>query len=125
MSVSLKLGLAGTETELPENSRIFSSESSELIKNEGRSVNGTLHTDFIGYKRTFIITWDVISEADKNSIETTIKEQLIGEFLSFIKTSEDGTPETIEVSGILGAFGALVPGVSFYNYQAAITLVEV
>lgn len=126
MSQSLKLGLSGSETELPEGSRIFSNESNELLKIEDRSVDGTLHTDFVAYKRTFAITWDVYTEETKLILEGHIKSQITnGSYLSFIKTDQSGTPETIVVSAELGDQGALVPKDVFYNYSTTITLREV
>lgn len=126
MGQSLKLGLAGAETELPEGSRVFSNESNELLILEDRAVDGTLHTDFVAYKRTFVITWDVYSESTKLILEGYVKSQITnGSYLSFIKTSEDGTPETIEVSVSLGDQGALLPSNVFYNFGTTLTLKEV
>lgn len=121
---SLKLGEVGAEIELPTKSRSFGGERSQIIKKEGRSVNGTLHSDYSAYKRTFRIGWETITEDNKKVLEDVVKLQLTGVELNFIRTDKTGTPENISVSATLGGFGALNPRGEYFYYGTGLTLEE-
>lgn len=125
MSQSLKIGTQGNETELPIKSRQFSSISPEIIKQSERSINGTLNTDYINYKETFVVSYDVISEADRLTLETIIKEQTTnGNELFFIYTNSAGTPTTKAVDVTLDTIGSEIPRDGYYYNGTRLVLVE-
>ena len=68
MSQILQLGLSGSETTLPTDSRSFTSFDNALISSEDRSADGTLHTDFVNSKEGYIINYGVVTEANKDVI---------------------------------------------------------
>jgi hypothetical protein len=125
MSQSLKLGLAGFETELPIESRINAGEENELIEVSAQAVSGKIHTDFTDIRRVFTIQWDVNTQATKKILMDHVKSQISNNaFLSFIQTDKDDIEETIQVKATVPSFGTLLPSGEFYNFGTALILTE-
>ena len=122
----LKLGLSGSEITLPTESRSFVSSDNVLISTEGRSADGTLHTDFTNTKEGFTIGYAVISEANKTIITDIYKLQITnGSFLSFIYTVQSGATVTKTVKMSPPSFGSIVIRDIYYHNGVTINLEEV
>jgi hypothetical protein len=88
----LQLGLSGSETTLPTESRTNNQGASTYNKRSARSANQTLHTDFLPKKGNWSIAWGVISEADRDAIIAIIDlQESTPSFLSFKYTDEAGS----------------------------------
>lgn len=112
----LKLGLSGSETTLPTESRINQQGADTPFFNESRSASKTLHVDFIATKENWTIVWDVISLSDYETVNTIVKQQYTGTFLSFIYTDSAGAETTKTVRVTVGDKGNLVQQSTwFYN----------
>lgn len=126
MSQILQLGLSGSEVTLPTESRSFTGFDNALISTEGRSANGTLHTDFTNNKEGFTITYAVVTEANKDVITNIYKLQISnGSFLSFIYTIQSGAEVTRTVKMSAPSFGPVVVKDVFYHNGVTINLEEV
>ncbi|MCK4816791.1 hypothetical protein KA005_13560, partial [bacterium] len=117
MSQVLQLGLSGAETTLPTDSRSFVNFDNALISTDGRSADGTMHTDFINSKEAFTIVYAVVSEANKDIITDIFKLQITNAtFLSFKYTIQSGATVTRTVKMSAPSFGAvLVKDVYYHN----------
>jgi hypothetical protein len=126
MAQVLKLGLTGSETTLPSQSRRFNTSGNSLISTEGRAADGTLHVDFVNSKRSFSISYAVVSETNKDLITSIYQLQISnGSFLSFIYTDESGSDVTVTVKMSAPVFGAINPKNTFYYNGTSIELEEV
>ena len=126
MSQILQLGLSGSETTLPTESRSFTAFDNALISTEGRSADGTLHTDFTDNKEGFVIVYAVVTEANKDVITNIYKLQISnGTFLSFIYTIQSGATVNKTVKMSPPSFGAVVVKDIFYHNGVTINLEEV
>lgn len=126
MSQILQLGLSGSETTLPTESRSFTAFDNALISTEGRSADGTLHADFTNNKQGFVITYGVETEATKDIIFNIYQLQITnGTFLSFIYTIQSGATVNKTVKMSAPSFGAVVVKDVFYHNGVTINLEEV
>lgn len=126
MIQTLKLGLTGSETELPSESRINDQGSDTPFLIEARSVNGTLHTDFISLKENHNVSWEVISVADYEIVNNIIKLQYTnGSFLNFIYTDSAGLEISLEVRASVTEKGRLVQVGDYYYGGCALTMEQV
>jgi len=126
MSQILQLGLSGSETTLPTESRSFTSFDNALISTEGRSADGTLHTDFTANKEAFTISYGVVTEANKDVITNIYKLQITnGTFLSFKYTIQSGATVTRTVKMSAPSFGAVLVKDVYYHNGVTINLEEV
>jgi len=126
MSQILQLGLSGSEVTLPTESRSFNSFDNALISTEGRSADGTLHTDFTNNKEGFSISYAVVTEANKDMITNLYKLQITnGSFLSFIYTIQSGATVSKTVKMSAPSFGAVLVKDVYYHNGVTISLEEV
>jgi len=126
MSQVIQLGLSGSETTLPTDSRSFTSFDNALISSEGRSADGTLHTDFTNSKEAYIIIYSVVTEANKDVITNIFKLQISNAtFLSFKYTIQSGATVTRTVKMSAPSFGAVVVKDVFYHNGVTINLEQV
>ena len=126
MSQVLQLGLSGSETTLPTESRSFTAFDNALISTEDRSADGTLHTDFTNNKEGFTIAYAVVTEANKTIITDIYKLQITnGSFLSFKYTIQSGATVTKTVKMSAPSFGAVVVKDVYYHNGVTINLEEV
>jgi len=122
----LKLGLLGSETTLPTESRVNNQGSPTYNKVSARSANQTLHTDFLPKKLNWSISWDIISQTDYNTISTIIDlQESTPDYLSFIYTNQEGVETTKTVEAEITSLGALVQRDVYFYSGLTITLVEV
>lgn len=122
----LKLGLSGSETTLTSESRINTQGADTPYYNESRSVNKTLHVDFIATKHNWSISWDVISKANYDIINAIVALQYSsGTFLSYIETDSDGIESTYTVRVTVSSLGTLVQTGDYYYSGFGLTLEEV
>ena len=123
---TIQLGLSGSETTLPTESRSFTSFDNALISTEGRSADGTLHTDFTNNKEGFTIAYGVVTEANKTVITDIYKLQISnGSFLSFKYTTQSGATVSKTVKMSAPSFGAVVVRDTYYHNGVTISLEEV
>lgn len=116
MTQVLKLGLLGSETTLPDESRINEQGADTPFFNEARSANKTLHTDFIATKENHTISWEVISISDYDLVNNIIKLQYSGNELNFIYTDSIGTETNITARATVTNKGTLIQcGEYFYQ----------
>ena len=126
MSQILQLGLSGAETTLSESSRVFSAFGNEGKSVTGNSADGTRHTDFIGRKRSYSITYTEPKETLKDQITGFYDLQVSnGSFLSFIYTDKDDAEIQTDVEMLAPNFGQLKPKADYYYGSVTIELVEV
>ena len=126
MSQVLQLGLSGSETTLPTESRSFTSFDNALISTEGRSADGTLHVDFTNNKQGFTVNYAVYTEATKDIIFNIFQLQITnGSFLSFIYTVQSGATVTKTVKMSPPSFGSIVIRDTYYHNGVTINLEEV
>ena len=123
---TIQLGLSGSETTLPTESRSFTSFDNALISTEGRSADGTLHTDFTNNKEGYTIAYAVVTEANKTVITDIYKLQISnGSFLSFKYTTQSGATVTKTVKMSAPSFGSTVIRDIYYHNGVTISLEEV
>jgi len=126
MSQILQLGLIGSETTLPTESRSFTSFDNALISTEGRSADGTLHVDFTSNKEAFTIVYGVVTEANKTIFTNIYKLQITNaSFLSFKYTTQSGATVTRTVKMSAPSFGAVVVKDIYYHNGVTINLEQV
>ena len=126
MSQVLQLGLSGSETTLPTESRSFTSFDTALISTTGRSADGTKHTDFTNSKEGFTIVYAVVTEANKDVITDIFKLQTTnGSFLSFKYTIQSGATVTKTVEMSAPSFWAVLVKDVYYHNGVTINLEEV
>ena len=122
----LKLGLPGSETTLPTESRINEQGAPSYFKKSARSANKTLHIDYIAKKLNWSISWEVISEANFNIISAIIDLQYSRPSnLSFIYTTENGTEVAKTVDVEITNKGALMQRDVYYDSGLSLSIVEV
>jgi len=122
----LKLGLPGSETTLPTESRINEQGAPTYFKNTARSANKTLHIDYIAKKLNWSISWSVISETDFNIISAIVDLQYsTPSTLSFIYTTENGTEVSKTVDVEITDKGALMQRDTYYDSGLSLSIVEV
>ena len=122
----LQLGLSGSETTLPTESRINEQGAPTYNKRSARSSNQTLHTDFLPKKGNWAITWTVISETDRDAIIAIVDlQESTSSFLSFKYTDAAGSFTTKTVEAEITAIGGLIQKDIFYDNGLSISLVEV
>ena len=123
---TLQLGLSGSESTLPTESRVNEQGASTYNKRSARSANGTLHTDFLPKKGNWSISWGVISETDRDAIIAIIDlQESNGVFLSFKYTDAAGSFTTKTVEAEITAIGALIQRDTYFDNGLSISLVEV
>jgi hypothetical protein len=99
MLQTLRLGLVGSESLLPSESRTFNTVGITEFSRSGRSIDGTLRKDFINNKRTFTVSWDVLPQASLDLIESIYQLQFSnGTFLNFIVSDKIGGTRNYTVS---------------------------
>ncbi len=126
MSQVIQLGLAGSEVTLPTESRSFDAFDNALISTEGRSADGTLHTDFIANKEGFVLNYAVYTEATKDIILNIYKLQISNAtFLSFKYTIQSGATVTRTVKMAPPSFGAVLVKDVWYHNGVSINLEQV
>ena len=126
MSQVIQLGLTGAETTLATESRSFDAFDNALISTEGRSADGTLHTDFIANKEGFVITYAVVTEANKDVITNIYKLQITNAvFLSFKYTIQSGATVTRTVKMSPPSFGPVLVKDVWYHNGVTINLEQV
>ena len=122
----LQLGLSGSEVTLPTESRSNEAFGNALISSDGRSANGTLHTDFINSKESYIINYGVVTEANKDVITNIFKLQISEPaFLSFKFTIQSGATVTRTVKMLAPSFGPIVVKDIYYSNGVTINLEQV
>ena len=122
----LKLGIAGSETTLITESRTNQQGAPTSITKDARSANGTLHTGFVRLYDNWSINWDVMTEANYNTLLAIILLQYsTPTFLSYIYTDGAGTPITKTVRATMTNKGSLVQKDIFYYAGVSIQLEEV
>jgi hypothetical protein len=122
----LQLGLSGSETTLPTESRTNNQGASTYNKRSARSANQTLHTDFLPKKGNWSITWGVISETDRDAVIAIIDlQESTPSFLSFKYTDEAGAFTTKTVEAEISSQGALIQRDEYFDSGLSISLVEV
>ena len=123
---TIQLGLSGSEVTLPTESRAFTSFDNALISTEGRSADGTLHTDFTNNKEGYTIAYGVVTEANKDVLTNIYKLQITnGSFLSFKYTIQSGATVTKTVKMSAPSFGAVLVKDVYYHNGVTINLEEV
>lgn len=121
----LKLGLAGSEQTLPTKSRINNQGTPLQLYQQAESINGTVHTDFIGIKQPFSITWETISNTDVEAVEAIILLQYTnGTHLSFIYTDAEGTETTKTVFAEITSKGTLLQRDEYFTSGFSLGLKE-
>lgn len=126
----LKLGLPSFEITLPDpsqGSRIFIGPNTEEISKTGRAVDGTRKKDYVNTKKSFIIEYGALSEANVKVLEGIYALQAANPTinLNFIYTEQAATPITISVYMSPIDRGVVKPiGVFYYN-DIKIELTEV
>ena len=121
----LKLGLIGLEQELPSKSRINGQGTPLQIYQQSQSINGTVNTDFIGIKESWAISWEVISETDRQFIRDIVNLQYDnGSHLNFIYTDEEGTENEKVVFAEIASKGELLQRDYFYTNGYGLVLKE-
>ena len=122
----LKLGVAGSETALPSESRVNEQGADTPYFNESRSASKKLHVDFITTKQNWGVSWGVISEDDYNTINAIVQLQYSGGVsLSFIYTNQDQTEITTEVRATITSKGSVIPRDKYFYNGLSISLEEV
>jgi hypothetical protein len=102
MLQTLRLGITGSESLLPSESRTFNTIGITEFSRQGRSIDGTLRKDFINNKKTFTVSWDVLAQDNLDLIESIYQLQFTSGFLNFIVSDKTGGTTNYTVS--LGAF---------------------
>lgn len=126
MNQSVKLGLSGAESELPELSRALRSVKREEIKQQGRSADGTLRTDFVAVKKGWVIGYSVISEEDIETIEAILDLQYTTPAsLSMKITNREETVLTYEVFVTMSDRGDLLQVGDYYYRGLSLEVTEV
>ncbi len=121
----LKLGLAGSESTLPTESRINEQGQATFKYVEGESADGSLKVDIIGVKDNFTVSWGVMSESDWNDLNAIFLLQITNDsFLSYIYTDASGSETTKEVLMQPPTKGALIQRDVYYNNAVTITMQE-
>jgi len=122
----LKLGLSGSESTLPSESRVNEQGAPTYSKISSRSANQTLHTDFLPKKENWTISWSIISETDRDLIRGIVDlQESTPSFLSFKYTDEQGSFTTKTVEATITSQGALIQRDVYYDNGLSISLVEV
>jgi hypothetical protein len=121
----LKLGLAGAEQTLVEESRINNGGQDEFNYISGQSANGSLKVDVIATKRNFNISWGVMSETNYTALKAIYALQLTGVYLSYIFTDEIGAETTVTVFMQPPSKGELIQRETYYSNAVTIQLQEV
>lgn len=124
MQQILQLGVEGSETTLPTESRVFGQGDDTFNYVQGFAADGTMSVDFTGTKRNFSITWSQISETDFKILYAIYKLQLEGQFLNFIYTDADGSETETEVFMQPPTRGSVVVRDVYYYNACTITLAE-
>ena len=105
----IKLGLPGIEIELETLSRSFEEYGNTLKSLDGRTVDGTLHTDFVNNKRTYTITYTVLSEENKDKLTNIYLSQIEeNSYLNIIYSEQDGEVGKATVKMEAPVFGAII-----------------
>lgn len=126
MIQTIKIGNLGSETELPKKSRVNNQGIREQIKSDVRSIDGTLNVAYTGVKRSWNISWNVISESDQKAVEAIVDLQYTGlnQQLCMIISNQSGVEETICVHVEELQLGALIQRDVYYNSGYAIGVKE-
>ena len=122
----LQLGASGSEVTLPSESRTVDEILYQEFVFEGRSANGTLHTDFNNYKLGWSISYGVLDQADLDTIKGLYELQFSSDsFLSFIYSDKSGstTTKTVRMEPLSWANAAYLD--DWYYNGVVITLREV
>ncbi len=121
----LKLGLAGSESTLPTESRINEQGQATFKYVEGESADGSLKVDIIGVKDNFTVSWGVMSESDWNALNAIFLLQISNsKYLSYIYTDAAGSETTKEVLMQPPTKGSLIQRDVYYNNAVTITMQE-
>ncbi len=121
----LKLGLSGSESTLPTESRINEQGQDTFQYVEGQSADGSLKVDIIGTKKNFTVSWGVMSETDFNALYAIYQLQITNDtFLSYIYTDASGSTTTKQVFMQPPTQGSLVQRDVYYSNAVTIQLQE-
>jgi len=122
----LKLGISGSETTLVSESRVNNQGADTAITKDERSASGKLHTGFIRLVGNWSIDWDVMTQANFETLRAIILLQYsTPTFLSFIYTDVNGTLTTKTVKATLTNKGTLIQKDVFYYAGVSMQLEEV
>lgn len=125
MSQVVKLGLTGSETTLPTESRINEGFSIEEKSSIGESANGTIRKDIVSSKKIFTFSYTVLSEALQEIIESIYELQLSNATtLNLIYSKQNGSEVNFTVYMDPPSFGPVVIRDVYYNNGTQIVLRE-
>lgn len=120
-----KLGLSGSEIDLPSESRIQSSINRVVKELESESANATLHTQFIATKDRMTVSYDVISEEDVKLIKDIEALQWQNNTrLSYIYNEESGNLITKTVKATVTTPGNRLTKSNYFDYGLTIEMKE-
>ena len=122
----LKLGLSGSESTLPDESRINNQGQDTFQYVSGEAADGSLKVDIIGTKKNFVVSWEVMSETDWDAIYAIYNLQISGDtFLSYIETDSVGAETTTTVFMQPPTKGDLIQAGTYYVTGVSISMQEV
>ncbi len=122
----LKLGLSGSESTLPTESRINNQGQDTFNYVEGKSADGSLKVDIIGTKGNYSVSWDVMSESDWNALYAIYLLQISNSsYLSYIFTDAAGSTTTKTVLMQPPTKGSLIQRDVYYYNSVSIQMQEV
>ena len=115
----------GTVFTLPEESRSFSITADELLSQQGRAADGTLHIDYINQKQSWTIQYTVLSEATRAIIRNAFLAQISeASGLTFTFDDSTGTPVAHEVTLDAPTFGPIIEKATYFYVGVTLTLRE-
>ncbi|MCP4986042.1 MAG: hypothetical protein GY928_08220 [Colwellia sp.] len=121
----LKLGLSGSESTLPTESRINEQGQDTFQYVEGQSADGSLKVDIIGTKKNFTVSWGVMSDTDFNALYAIYLLQITNDtFLSYIYTDVSGSTTTKQVFMQPPTQGSLIQRDVYYSNAVTIQMQE-
>lgn len=126
MIQEIRLGLTGSETAIPTLGRSLTSFGFETVSLSGRAADGTLHEDFVNFKRNWSVSYQPISQTNAALIFGFYNIQFTNNsFLSMIITDESGAESSFVARMSEPLHGALIQR-NVYHYESlTFTLQEV
>lgn len=126
MIQTIAIGLVGAEVAIPTVSRSLSTFNFETVSISGRAADGTLHEDFISVKRQWTISYNVLSEADRETIFNIYNLQFTNSsFLSATFTDAVGAEDGFIVRMSAPQSGPLIQRDVYYYSAVSFDLQEV
>jgi hypothetical protein len=126
MLQTLRLGLTGSESILPGESRTFDNTTITEFSRQGRTVDATLRTDFIASKLVFNISYGVIPQATLNLFRQLYQNQIDNQsFLNFIVSDVNGGTTNYSVKLEAFSFSNRTFKDDWYYSGVSLTLTEV